>query len=500
MSFLKHLLPGWKRNIENKTTANGAILAAIDTELTSTEIDMINSKTLMSLDTATGKWLDQYGSLFGVLRKDQESDDDYRKRIISYVLLKRGTIPAIIDALRDYLQDYSSYIEIYEPYTNVFILNHSKLNSKDHFLGEYYTVAVIDIKFSRPFPADIMGVINEFKPAGVTVRLTYQPGANNPDAPIIDSGIDDKEGLSSIEWLRIMNGMNDRIRGHLNLTARSRDDNDNSGVFRLNHSKLNSNDRLAGAFSVGNATYNLASFSTADLVFNNDTKIADVLSETENMSSDFYTKTGEINDLYAAQTVDGTSNSYLYFTMDVATYFDVNYSSYLREVHPDGLYNKDTYLALMDSPYVQYQMNAMLPSTKATQYSLQLFNLSTSTWDTVGSGTLSVAYTQGKAAIAGMGDYLSDNGILFTRVSLEPNTGTLSYDGGTFTDTEMTSVIDGGDFSAVTPAGTVDGNVSEPYEFRLGFYEFGFMKDVAVRPTIATGEEVTGSGTLVPIQ
>lgn len=121
------------------------------------------------------------------------------------------------------------------------------------------------------------------------------------------------------------------------------------------------------------------------------------------MSSDFYTKTGEINDLYATQTVDGTSNSYLYFTMDVATYFDVNYSSYLREVQPDGLYNKDTYLALIDSPYVQYQMNAMLPYTKATLYSLQLFNLSTSTWDTVDSGTLSVAYTQGKAAIAGMG-------------------------------------------------------------------------------------------------
>ncbi|QZA69963.1 tail protein [Bacillus phage 043JT007] len=500
MSFLKHLLPGWKRNIENKTTANGAILAAIDTELTSTEVDMINSKTLMSLDTATGKWLDQYGSLFGVLRKDQESDDDYRKRIISYVLLKRGTIPAIIDALRDYLQDYSSYIEIYEPYTNVFILNHSKLNSKDHFLGEYYTVAVIDIKFSRPFPADIMDIINEFKPAGVTVRLTYQPGVNNPDAPIIDSGIDDAEALSSIEWLRIMNGMNDRIRGHLNLTARSRDDNESSGVFRLNHSKLNSNDRLAGAFSVTSATYNLASYSTVSLTFDNTTKVPDVLAETENMSSDFYTKTGDIDKLYAAQLVDGTSNNYLYFTLDVATYFDVNYSSYLREVQPDGVYSKNTYLALIDSPYVQYQMSAMLPSTKATPYDLQVLNLTTGVWDTVDSGTVSVDYVQGKAKIDGMQNYLSDEGILFTRLSLSPNTSVASYDGDIFGSPEPTTTIDGGDFSSVTPSGTVDGNVSEPYEFRLDFYEFGFTKDVAVRPTIDMGEEVTGSGTLVPSQ
>ncbi|WCS69723.1 hypothetical protein Goe25_00950 [Bacillus phage vB_BsuM-Goe25] len=500
MSFLKHLLPAWKTNIEDKTKANAAILSALDIELKDSEKETIKSKVLMSLDTSTGEWLDQYGNLFGVLRRDGESDDSYRQRIISYVLLKRGTIPAIIGAIRDYLQDYSSYIEVYEPYTNVFILNHSKLNSKDHFLGEYYTVAVIDIKFSRPFPADILDVINEFKPAGVTVRLTYQPGVNNPNAPIIDSTIDDEEALSGIEWLRIMNGMNDRISGHLNLTARSRDDNDKSGVFRLNHSKLNSSDRLSGAFSVGDATYNLASFSTESLVFDNSTTVADVLRDTRNMSSDFYTKTGEINDLYAAQIVDGASSSYLYFTMDIATYFNVNYSSYLREVRPDGLYNKDTYLSLIDSPYVQHQMNAMLPSTKATKYSLQLLNLNTLTWDTVGSGTLSAEYTQGKAPVGSMKDYLSDNGMLFTRISLEPNTGTLSYDGGSFNDPDAASVIDGGDFGTVPPTEVVDGNVSEPYEFRLGFYEFGFMKDVAVRPTINSEEEVFGSGTLVPIQ
>ncbi|AYJ75182.1 putative baseplate protein [Bacillus phage BSP36] len=500
MAFLKYLLPAWKTNLEDKSKANAAILSAIDIELKDSEKETIKSKQLMSLDTATGEWLDQYGNLFGVIRRDKEDDDSYRQRIISYVLLKRGTIPAIIAAIRDYLQDYSSYIEVYEPYTNVFFLNHSKLNGKDHFLGEYYTVAVIDIKFSRPFPADIMDVINEFKPAGVTVRLTYQPGANNPDAPIIDSRLDDKEALSSIEWLKIMNGMNDRIRGHLNLTARSRDENDSSGIFILNHSKLNSNDRLAGAFSANGSMYNLASYSTTSLTFSNDTTVADVLNETENMSSDFYTKTGEINDLYAVQMVEGTSNNYLYFTMDVAKYFEVNYSSYLREAQPDGLYNKNTYLSLIDSPYLQYQMNAMIPVTKAADYDLQVLNLTTGMWETVHSGKLSVDYSQGKAKIDNLADCMSDGGILFTRVSLAPNISTQSYDGGSFTDTEATSVIDGGDFSSTNVSSTVDGNVSEPYEFRLGFYEFGFMKDVAVRPTIDMGEEVTGSGTLVPIQ
>ncbi|MGV3099166.1 hypothetical protein, partial [Streptococcus thoraltensis] len=139
MSFLKHLLPAWKTNLEDKTKANAAILSAIDIELTNTEEATIQSKLMLSLDTATGEWLDRYGSLFGVIRRDKEEDDVYRQRIINYVLLKRGTIPALLDAIREFLNDYVSYIEIYEPYTNIFYLNKSKLDGVDHIQGKYYT-------------------------------------------------------------------------------------------------------------------------------------------------------------------------------------------------------------------------------------------------------------------------------------------------------------------------------------------------------------------------
>jgi len=158
--------------MEDKTKANAAILDALDRELKDTEAETIETKVLMSLDSSSGEWLDQYGKLFGLLRQDNESDTAYRARIKGYMVLRRGSIPAIIDAIRAFLNDYESVIEIYEPYTNVFILGRSKLSGPDHFLGEYYTVAVIDIKFSQPFPEGIIDVINEFKPAGVTVHLS----------------------------------------------------------------------------------------------------------------------------------------------------------------------------------------------------------------------------------------------------------------------------------------------------------------------------------------
>ena len=172
MSFIKHLLPTWKRGLEARQKTNAAILYAIDTELTEAEQEAIQAKVLMSLETATEEWLDRYGSAFGVTRQDAELDTDYRARIISYILLKRGTIPAITEAIRNFLQDYSTAIEIYEPHTNIFFLNGSTLNGADHILGEYYTYAVIDVKMARGYPVGLMAIINEFKPSGVKVYVT----------------------------------------------------------------------------------------------------------------------------------------------------------------------------------------------------------------------------------------------------------------------------------------------------------------------------------------
>lgn len=182
MSFLKHLHPGWKISLQDKTQVNAAILDAIDQELKVAESDMIASKFDLSLESATGQWLDEYGDVFGVVRQDNETDTAYRARIIQYILLDRGTIPAIKKAILAFLGDPNTYVNIYEPFNNIFFLNKSKLNSKDCLLGEYYTNAVIDIFFSNNFPVAVIDIVKKFKPAGVSVFLTRQPKAYNPAA------------------------------------------------------------------------------------------------------------------------------------------------------------------------------------------------------------------------------------------------------------------------------------------------------------------------------
>jgi hypothetical protein len=491
MSFLRHLLPAWKRGIENNNKANAAILAAIDKELKDTEKESIKSKLLMSLNTASEEWLDQYGKLFGVLRREGEEDDTYRNRIISYVLLKRGTIPAIKAAIRDFLNDYESYIEIYEPYKNIFTLNKSKLNGEDHFLGEYYTVAVIDIKLSRPFPIGIIDVINEFKPAGVTFRLTYRPSSHNPDAGVVSLPLDSSIVLYPETQLTILNGMNAEIRGHMNLTDVSRD-GDANGLFTLNKSNLNSLDRLAGSLSATNANYNLVTFSLHDLTLSEDSKIEDVLNNTDSVSPDFYTKTGRVDGQYAAQTIYAGADSYLYLTMDVATYLNLKYSKYLREVEPSGVYTKETYAQLMGDCYLQYRLNAMV--TEEVNYSLEAFNLSTGGWESLKDDTIGSSYKSRIVPADEPVSYLTDSGLMFVRLafpSSQQDADVLVYQAPNFGSSTYELTLNGGTFTENTTEETISGNyerTGETFDIRLDFFELGFSKDVNKLP----GQTVDG--------
>ena len=536
MSFLKHLFPIWKRGSQDKTKANGAILAALDTELSDTEQEIMQNKLVTSLSSATGEWLDAYGKIFGVIRKDSEDDTTYRNRIINYIILQRGTIPAIKAAVQNFLQDYDSDLEIYEPYTNVFTLNQSKLNGPDKLLGRYYTVAVIDVRFSRSFPVKVLDIINDFKPAGITVFATYKSGYSR-NAEVIDTNPADE--ISTYKIRKNMNGMNDMIRGHITLTELSNNGH-STNLFIVNQSKLNSSDVLAGSFSASNPMYNLAGYSIEDLQFTNSTQITDFHGATIPVSPDFYTKTGSLAGQYAAQIVDSGKINYLYFAMDVATYFSLNYNSYLREAEPSGIYTKNTYLSLIDNPAVICNVRAAVPTSAPTHYTLQIQNLSTGTWDDVTSGDVHYEVTGGKTNLTSMANYLSDGGLVFLRIKIDPNDAISiaspdTVDGGSFSTTSYPDTVDGGSFSTTLYTDTLDGGefgtayyIANPdiyyggsfsttsypdtldgggfdttsyddsadggsfdttsayigYEFDLFYFELGFKKDIAVRPTI----------------
>lgn len=172
MSFLKYLLPGWKNLLTVKSSANAGILAAIDSEMSDTEADIIASRSELSLDNADGAWLDQYGNLLGLYRNNGEADSDFRARIINYVKTDRVTIPAITAAVQTFLNDNTISVDVYEPYKNILTLNSSHLNGTDAFQGSYYTTAVIDIKLGGIIPNGLENYLNDFAPAGVTIFIS----------------------------------------------------------------------------------------------------------------------------------------------------------------------------------------------------------------------------------------------------------------------------------------------------------------------------------------
>ena len=172
-NFFRNIHPLLRRNKrpEKYDDTNFAVLNALNYELTQAEQETIASKIQSSLESATDTYLDTWGDWFGVYRKDGWDDEYYRARIIRELLLKRGTIPAIIDALVDFLNDNDAVVQIYEPWRNIFYTNKSKLNGDDHLMGYYYRFAIIDISIDRPFPPEIVEIIKAFKPAGVLFYL-----------------------------------------------------------------------------------------------------------------------------------------------------------------------------------------------------------------------------------------------------------------------------------------------------------------------------------------
>lgn len=509
MAFLKHLLPAWKRGIEDKRSTNAAILSALHGELSTAEKEAMKSKVLMSLDTSTGEWLDAYGRLFGVLRRDEEVDDSYRKRIIGYILLRRGTIPSIIEAIQNFLQDEDAQVEIYEPHNNIFYLNRSKLNGPDHLLGEYYTFAVIDIKISRPFSPAVMDVINEFKPAGVTVRLTYrpQPKTGEDELGYVELPLSNSEIGDNYSKIASMNGMNERIRGHLNLTEGVVFDKGNQ--FTLNESHLNSNDRLTGSFETINPSYNLASFSSNDLMFSTDDSIGDIAQRTIGVSADFYSKTGSLANGYAVQAVDSVQSNYLYLTMDLFTYLERNYPKQLRAVKPNGIYTKGTYLSMVDSPSVLYSVKATLPKTTAVPIAVQMLNFSSGEWEDVDEQDVYFSQVTKKVRITDLTDFVSDSGLVLTRLKTAAlrnkqlpeaidysevnkpleSIENLAFSGGSFDEDNPTLTVQGGSFDSPSTS-TIISNSSEPvepvepYSLHIHFFELSFKKEIGVSETI----------------
>ena len=429
-NFLKHIHPLLRRKKSDKDyeDVNYAIINSLETELTEVEKDTINSKAESSLKTATGEFLDTWGDWFNVVRREGEQDKEYRERIIKYFLLKRGTNNAIIDALRDYLNDYESEITIYEPFKDIFYTNKSDLNGKDHLMGEYYRFAIIDITIGRRFPLDIIEIINQFKPAGVKFYLTYDGSSNLPGDGIIKMPSVFQE-ISRYTNLDIFGGYDDITYGHVNLSNKKKTgveyidygngEIERVDIFRTNYSKMNSEHVLSGDPSTGKSFYNNVIQSSKvytpkhrDNPFSMNTELNDY-TDVDYM---FYLNTGDRGgqrgkaQLSKEQGVDN-----LYIALDVYRYFQTNYNDKIK-----GMNSKeaiDTIKNIMTKPKIAYKGRALVSPDKGFTSNLQLFNFRNSKWETISKKTQTLKWTDITVELGNMFDFLSDNGIIFIRLN-----------------------------------------------------------------------------------
>ena len=168
----------------DKTELNQAVLDVFDDKLQKVEDDTIHSKEQSFLQTASDEWLDYWGSWFGLKREKKQSDTDYRQALLNHVVHARDTVPALRESIANFLKTNMADVQIYEPYTDVFFLDDSSLDSNKKLISQdYYTYGIIDIEIAVPFPTEVIDIINWFRPAGVLWVLTYRPSLDT-NAPI----------------------------------------------------------------------------------------------------------------------------------------------------------------------------------------------------------------------------------------------------------------------------------------------------------------------------
>lgn len=179
VSFLNNLHPLLKRK-KDKNIQDDPSFALIDTierELIALESEAIKSKGQSFLASASGEYLDNFGSWFNVARKPNEVDTNYRQRILANVTRRKGTIPGIEDAITTALGIPGLKVKVTEPLKNIFFLSSSKLNSKDRLMGEYYRFGTLELNLYVDFSVSGTNLLGDGReeytnnPSGKMVEL-----------------------------------------------------------------------------------------------------------------------------------------------------------------------------------------------------------------------------------------------------------------------------------------------------------------------------------------
>lgn len=425
-NFLKNLHPllRRKKNEYDNKDPNYAIIDMFSEELNSIERDALDSRIQSSLNTATGKYLDIYGDWYGLYRKDDEKDETYRDRILEYVLLKRGTNNSIIDAIRRFLEDEEIYVNVYEPFQNIFYTNKSHLNGEDHLMGDYYRFAIIDITIGKRFPLEIIEEINKFKPAGVKVFFTYDSSYETSEDKIITNVFPKRyPKVTTYQNVDIFRGYGRLLYGHLSLGMAKV--NEISDVFKTNNSLINSLDVLSGSATVGREYYNFTYKTKDSYIPKPDDFVTSISVENRNvegeeLNKDFYTNTNTRNNLSPETTIKPSeSRTSIYFNFDINEYLRRNGINTVT-LELDNKELREYVSNYFGEVTFDFDMKAMVSPTNKVNVSLSVYDFVSKVWVKISSENLDLNSKNIGNKLGNLLDYINNNLALFLRLNIEP--------------------------------------------------------------------------------
>ena len=288
-------------------------------------------------------------------------------------------------------------------------------------MGYYYRYAVINVSIGDYFPIEIIDVINEFKPAGVTMYVTYD-GATTIRGGTIIKWLDGLPKIETYQEYERFIGYDDTFYGHINMNESKDSDNSSSDIFKTNHSVINSSDVLAGSSSIGRQYVNYGYITSYTYNPDMSSSVNQINASTngrgQEVPYDYYMYTGVRNNNTIELEMQTSSGvSYLYNNFNFRDYMN-KYRPQVDIQSDEARRNVSDYIKELS---IDYYLSAVIPPDESIEVKLQVYDFSINRWLTVSISNLSFYEQNIGSNIGYVKDYLNNELNMFTR--LEINAG-----------------------------------------------------------------------------
>jgi hypothetical protein len=145
-----------------------AVFDALDNAINDVRTSTDQLPNELKITTATGEWLDRWSEWFGVYRRQNETDEDLRNRILDVLMKDKLTIPAIVDLTKKVLGP-DTVVTVYEPHVDIFQLDGSTLDNYRLMDADFYRIGVVEVSIDKPATEEWIALLELIKGAGIKI-------------------------------------------------------------------------------------------------------------------------------------------------------------------------------------------------------------------------------------------------------------------------------------------------------------------------------------------